>query len=165
MATQSRWNAGYRTLIPVALAVVIGATIFVWLTRTAEPTTAVEGKTFHEVLRELKVSLVNDGVEACTEEEVLTADGYGEPHGLEPNAATPREVRALVERQGIPLDEHEQRYIGDNYILFVSRDRVDSHRFEGVEILAHIIELHWVVGGSKGVGRFEVVHAAAIIEC
>ncbi len=165
MASQGRWSFGYRTLIPIALVVVVGVTLFVWLTRTSEPTSAVAGRTFHEVLQELEAGFVSDGVEACVEQEILTADGYGEPHGLEPNAATPREVRTLVERQGVPLEEHEQRFIGDNYILFVSRDRVNRHRFEGVEIFAHIIELHWVVGGSKGVGRFEVVHAAAIIEC
>ena len=143
----------------------VGVTVFVWLTRSPEPTTALEGKTFHEVLREIEEDLISDGVEYCIEIETLTADGYSEPHGLESNAATPREVRALVERRGVSLEEHEERYIGDHRILFVSRDRLNQHRFEGIEIYAHIIELHWVAGGRNGVGRFEVAEAAGIISC
>ena len=159
--------SGVRTLVLIAVGITVGAAVFVWLMRIQEPANALEGRTFDEVLRELQESPI-PGVadhEACVEHEILTADGYSEPHGLRQNAEIPRDVRALVERRGISFEDYEQRHISDHGILLVSRDRIKNHRFDGVEIYAHIISLHWVAGGSKGVSRFEIEQAAAILAC
>ena len=165
MLNRTHWTLGWRILVPVALVAIISAAAVVWLARTSEPATALEGKSSHQVLKELEHLIVADGVRACTEQEILTVDGYHSAHGLRPNAEIPRAVRALVEGHGVSFEDHEQRHIDKHRILLVSRDRITRHEFAGVEILAHIVELHWVEGGEMGTGRFEIVHAAAIIEC
>ena len=156
-----------RVFIPVALAAVIGAAAVVWLNRTSEPANALAGQTYHEALQEL-LELPIPGVDdsaVCVEEEVRTPDGRSAAHGLPRNATVPREVQALVDAHGVSFEDHEQRDIGEQRILLVSRDRINRHRFDGAEIFAHIIELQWIEGGTAGIGRFEIVHSAALVSC
>ena len=167
MATPYRKIARSRVFALGAAVLMIALALCVWLERSSGPASALEGQSYQEVMDELTWELAANGVHVCTEEQLSTPAGeFSERHGLAVDAEIPDAVRMRVERHGIPLDEYEQRHIGDHRILLVSRDPIIDHRFgEGVEILAEVIEFLWVTGGPNGESRFEIVYAGSIHEC
>jgi len=153
-----------------ALAVLIAAAAAVWAVRSTEPSAALEGEPFHEVVDSFANDLAarHDLEELCAAESSAAIDGEHKAHGLRSAAHLPDDAIAQTARFETPIERYDMRKLTDTSVILATRNPVRQTPEEGVadvDILGRVIELSLLTGGEAGGDRWYATETAALYAC
>lgn len=155
-----------RVALLAGLALLLGASAFVWTQRIAPSVIADGDNHYEDHVFELDQGLRGQHGDVCGELVSLLPDGDIASHGLKSDSELPSGiVDALTSNVIGGRTAFEDKFVDTSGVTLISRDETSEILSDGKVVLGKAVKVTFLTGGAKGVDRWEITDEASFYRC